>query len=199
MMLTQESDPPACALANWKQQTQCLQKQPQHHYCLQLNKQMSRYQAVFIPSETVQEATPVFLSSERHKQRRQWFTARWGDTSQQSCPQGWLFHYASTSSISEAGRILKPFPRVDRRIQGSGLTQWFWPKAAQEVRECPLLSTQSCTVVVLWWVKRWQSTKLRGLGGFFKAAARFSLCMTVISGSIVISNLFNFVFSHTRG
>ena len=41
-------------------------KQLQSHYWLRLNKQMARYQAIFIPSESVQETTQEFsVSSER--------------------------------------------------------------------------------------------------------------------------------------
>lgn len=61
-------------------------------------------------------------------------------------PSRMAFHNASIACVLQAGRILKPFPRVDRRIQGSGLNQWHWPKAVQEVRECNA-STQSCNVV----------------------------------------------------
>lgn len=35
--------------------------QSQYYYSLQLNKQMARYQTIFIPSEEVQEATCEFL------------------------------------------------------------------------------------------------------------------------------------------
>lgn len=61
-------------------------------------------------------------------------------------PSSMAFHNASTAHVLEAGRILKLFPRVDRRIQGSGLTQRLWPKVPQEVWDCHA-STQSCSVV----------------------------------------------------
>lgn len=45
-------------------------KQSQYHYRLHLNKQMATYQAIFIPSETVQETTQeFFVSSERQNNR----------------------------------------------------------------------------------------------------------------------------------
>ena len=46
-------------------------EQSQHHYWLHLNKQMGIYQAVFIPSVSVQEATQGFLSSERQNKETQ--------------------------------------------------------------------------------------------------------------------------------
>lgn len=129
-------------------------KQSQYHYWPNLNKQMARYQAIFIPSERVQEmTTEIFCFFWGAKQRD--LETQTEETIVPSAMRGHnavqlpsriAFQNTSMACVLEAGRIFKLFPRVDRRIQGSGLTQRLWPKAAQEAWECHA-STQSCTVV----------------------------------------------------
>lgn len=129
-------------------------KQSQYHYWPNLNKQMARYQAIFISSERVQEmTTEIFCFFWGAKQRD--LETQTEETIVPSAMRGHnavqlpsriAFQNNSMACVLEAGRIFKLFPRVDRRIQGSGLTQRLWPKAAQEAWEYHA-STQSCTVV----------------------------------------------------
>lgn len=73
--------------------------------------------------QTVQEATLL------HSEPAEFGDASRGDESSlggEGDAARWMaFHKAPSASVLVTGRILKLFPRVDRRIQGSGLTQWF--------------------------------------------------------------------------
>lgn len=129
-------------------------KQSQYRYWLHLNKQMARLSDnIYSIWNCPGNDTRVFCFFWEAKQ--QGLETQTEETIVHSAVRGHIavqlpsrmaFHNASTASVLEAGRILKLFPRVDRRIQGSGLTHRFWPKAVREVRVCHA-STQSCTVV----------------------------------------------------
>lgn len=90
-----------------------------------LNKHMATYQDAFISSELLENRRSVCVFTEAKQKQTQpedttvyWVVRGDGDGVQ-------LPSVAAAAGISEAGRILKLFPRVDRRIQGSGLTHWF--------------------------------------------------------------------------
>ena len=127
-----------CETQSRKSQTEWPKKQSQYHYRPHLNKQTARYQAIFIQFETVQEA-------------KQGFFCLFWEAKQQSLEtqtEETIVHGEGTHCGAVAlkdGRLhgqhlesrkdIKAFPRVDRRIQGSGLTQRFLPKALKEVWE----------------------------------------------------------------
>lgn len=146
------------------------------------NKQMGIYQAVFIPSESVQEATRVFLSSERQNKETQTeetivHAAARGHIAER-LPSRMALQRACTAGLLEAGRILKLFfsPRVDRRIQGSRLTWRVLTKS----------SAGSATVPCLHAELRWCGGWTAGEAQSSVALWGFSRLITLYHKSIVI-------------
>lgn len=81
--------------------------QSQYYYSLQLNKQMARYQTIFIPSEEVQEATQGFLfllggCRDTNRGDNSSLCSEWDSS---TTAANVALHYAFAASFLEAGRI----------------------------------------------------------------------------------------------
>lgn len=116
-----------------KSPTEWPKKQSQYHYRPHLNKQTARYQALFIQFETVQEASFFWEAKQQSLETQTEETIVHGEGTH--CGAVALKDGRLHGQHLESRKDIKAFPRVDRRIQGSGLTQRFLPKALKEVWE----------------------------------------------------------------
>lgn len=117
-----------------------------HH----LNKQMARYQAIFIPSETVQETAQVFfffVSSER----QQGLETQTEETIVHRAVRGhdavrlpprMAFHNTSTACVLEAGRILKLFSQSWQKNTGKWVDPGFLTKSSAGSARVPCFHTE---------------------------------------------------------